>query len=248
MRYVGEGELKLKQKRPRWTNTKRAHCICGAGYVCVGFANFSGFFLCYGFVMGRHASHNSAIQDQADTEPQMPAWTLKYLSTAVAVFQLLQLLMCRLQIFFQKVSLLIIVCGSPFPTLATLCINLSSISDLPNLFDAHWTPLYFLKGNKWYSRQIWLVSLWLFLRCVSPKSISSQRHSCQHTWFPFLGIFRIKQALGKTMGGIHTNNLMPRMNSALKFTAKGSQSLLKLLPSCLPWSTTQSFQRKESFC
>lgn len=132
MRYVGEGELKLKQKRPRWTNTKRAHCICGAGYVCVGFANFSGFFLCYGFVMGRHASHNSAIQDQADTEPQMPAWTLKYLSTAVAVFQLLQLLMCRLQIFFQKVSLLIIVCGSPFPTLATLCINLSSISDLPN--------------------------------------------------------------------------------------------------------------------
>lgn len=111
------------------------------------------------------------------------------------------------------------------------------------LFDAHWIPLYFLKGNKWYSRQIWLVSLWLPLWCASSKSISSQKHS----WLLFVSIFRLKQALGKTMDSIHINNL-PRIKSALKFTVKDSQNLLKWLPSSFPWSTTQNYQSKESFC
>lgn len=90
--------------------------------------------VCYGQTCIRLSlkAHSWAIQNQANTEPQMPIWALKYVSTAVVVFQLSPLpIHIGYKCSFR--SLLITVCGSPFPSLVTLvqtlCINLHSISD-----------------------------------------------------------------------------------------------------------------------
>lgn len=59
---------------------------------------------------------------------------------------------CRVQIFFQKVSLLIAVCGSPFPSLATLvqtlCINLSSVLDLISFVWCSWDSFIFFERHQ----------------------------------------------------------------------------------------------------
>lgn len=135
MGYAGEGELKLKQKKPRWMNTERAHCICGARYVYAGSALSAKGLLWTDMHQPQSKAHNWAIQNQANTEPQMPIWALKYVSTAVVVFQLPPLpIHIGYKCSFR--SLLITVCGSPFPSFVTLvqtlCINLHSISDLLN--------------------------------------------------------------------------------------------------------------------
>lgn len=134
MRYAGEGELKLKQKGPRWTNTERAHCICGVGYVYAGFA-LSAMGLLW-TDMHQPQSKGTQFSNTRSgwywaTDSYLNPEISKHCSGCISTTSTSN--MCKVQIFFQKVNLLITVCGSPFPSLAILVqILCSSILDLLN--------------------------------------------------------------------------------------------------------------------